>query len=67
MICENCNCDTYVIHIIESHKKVCPQCYGRKIKKDVVISQLLSMRKKKPLNMPKEAVKILLGTKRLMK
>lgn len=61
MICENCNCDTYVIHIIENHEKVCPQCYAEK-KKDIVIAQLLPMRRKKPLNMPKEAVKTLLPT-----
>jgi hypothetical protein len=65
MICEYCNCDTYVVHIVESHDKICAQCYWKK-KKDIVTSQLLSMSKKKPLSMPKEAVNILLGTKRLM-
>jgi len=36
MKCENCNCDTYVIHISEEHQKLCTECYENKeIKKSL--------------------------------
>jgi len=30
MKCDICQCDTYVVHVNDSHEKVCVKCYKQK-------------------------------------
>jgi len=42
MKCDNCKCDTYVIHVTKNYRRLCGECYyadREKPKKDIFIGR----------------------------
>jgi len=37
MKCEQCNCETYIVHINEKHEKICNTCYQKSEKSNGIV------------------------------